>query len=455
MTAKKHSDIDLLNGPIMKSLLLFMVPIMLSNAFQQLYNAADTAIIGNYLGENSLAAVGACSSIFELFVGFSLSLGGGFGIVTARSYGSGDYKKLKQTVAGALVIGLFTTILITILSTAFLRPLLAVINTPEEIFEESYTYIRLIALCISVTFAYNLLSGLLRAIGNSMMPLVFLIFSSVLNVVLDIMFISTFHMGIAGAAIATVISQAISVVLCFLYILKRTPILIPSREDFKVDVPLWKDLAGQGYSMAVMGSIVSCGSIILQSGINSLGTSLIAGHVAARKVYAICNLPFVSMGVAMSTFIGQNKGAGQGDRIVKGIRMAYIFDIIAAGAVSVFLWLTAPAMVGLISGSTNAVIIENGSLMLYIVGPFYSVLGILMVTRYALQGLGSKVLPLISSVIEFIGKVLFTTLLIPAFGYNAVVWCEPIIWCFMTAQLLFCYVRNPYIKEAKKQMKNA
>ena len=450
---KTKGNVDLLHGPILKSLMVFMIPIMISSAFQQLYNAADTAIVGNYLGENSLAAIGSCASVFELFVGFAMSLANGFSIVASRAYGSGDEERLRKSVAGSLIIGLGTTIVITIASMFLLKPLLQLIQTPAEIFDESLTYITWIAMFIVVMFAYNLFSGLLRSIGNSVMPLVFLIFSSVLNIFLDILLITTFSMGVAGAAIATVISQAISVVLCIIYIFFKTPFLVPHKEDFAVGAELMKDLAGQGYAMAVMGSIVSCGSIILQSGINALGTDIIAGHVAARKIYAVCNLPFISMGMAISTFVGQNMGADQPDRILKSLRIGVFYNIVAAVVVSLFLFVAARPLVALISGSNNDVILSNGSLMLYVVGPFYAVLGILMQSRFALQALGEKLLPMISSGIEFVGKIIFTAVFIPMFGYTAVVFCEPIIWCLMTIQLLISLNGNPYIRKAKQMVK--
>lgn len=450
---RTKGNVDLLHGPIFKSLMLFMIPIMISSAFQQLYNAADTAIVGNYLGENSLAAIGSCASVFELFVGFAMSLANGFCIVVARAYGSGNSTRLRKAVAGSMIIGFATTIVITIAAMFLLGPLLRLIQTPAEVFDESLTYITWIAMFIVVMFAYNLFSGLLRSIGNSVMPLVFLVFSSVLNIFLDILLITTFAMGIAGAAIATVISQGVSVVLCVIYIYVKTPFLVPHKEDFAVDGELMKDLAGQGYAMAVMGSIVSCGSIILQSGINSLGTDIIAGHVAARKIYAVCNLPFISIGTAISTFIGQNIGADQPVRILKALRIGMIYNVVAAAIVSVILFVGARPLVALISGSTNDVILSNGSMMLYVVGPFYAVLGILMQSRFALQALGEKLLPMISSVIEFVGKIIFTAVFIPMFGYMAVVFCEPLIWCAMTAQLLFCLYRNPYIRKAKQLIK--
>lgn len=448
---KTRGSVDLLNGPILKSLILFMIPIMISSAFQQLYNAVDTAIVGNVLGETSLAAIGACASIFEMLVGFCNSLGSGFAMVAARAYGSGDPDRMKRSVAGTIIIGVATCVVLTIAMRFCLRPLLELINTPASIIDESYSYISVIGSWLVVMFLYNTASGLLRSIGNSVMPLVFLIFSSVLNIFLDLLLIKTFGMGVVGAAVATVIAQGVSGALCIFYIITKTKILVPERRHFDVGTELYQDLAGQGFSMAFMGSIVSIGSITLQSGINSLGELIIAGHVAARKVYMLFNLPFISMGIAISTFISQNKGANKGKRILSAMKSAYMYDLVMAAAVTVILLLFGRTFVHLITGSENDIILANGTRYLHLVGPFYFVLGVLMQTRFALQGLGSKLIPLISSCIELVGKIIFTWIMIPKFGYTAVIFCEPVIWCFMTAQLLYAFNTNKYIKAVKAE----
>lgn len=444
-----NADVDLLHGPIFKSLVIFAIPLLISNVFQQLYNTVDTMIVGNYLGDVSLAAIGSCTSIYDLLVGFALGIGNGLSIVTARSFGSGDHKLLKKSVASSIVIGVVSSIVITIIGAIILHPLLVLLDTPANIIEEAYSYISVITLFIVVMFAYNLCAGLMRAIGNSFMPLIFLIVSSCCNVVLDILFITSFNMGIQGAAVATVISQGISVLLCIVYIMKKTKILIPSKEHFKVDKALYKELIGQGFSMGFMSCIVSAGSVILQYGINGLGYLTIAGHTAARKLYMFFNMPFTAMAMAISTFVSQNKGADQGKRIRQALRYAYIYDVVLAAIVTIGLLLFATNLVQLISGSTEPVVINNGSLYLKIVGPFYMILGILMQTRYALQGIGQKMLPLISSVIEFVGKIIFVIAFIPQFGYMAVIFCEPIIWCVMAIQLVYSFYSNSYIKKFK------
>ena len=445
----KNTTIDMIHGPIFKSIVLFAIPILISSVFQQLYNTMDTFIVGRFLGDTALAAIGSVNSVFDLINGFALGIGNGLAIVTARAFGSGDQEELKKSVAGSLVIGLASSILITILAFIGIKPLMHAINVPNHVFNQAYSYIIWIILFLTIMFAYNLAAGLLRAIGNSVMPLLFLIFSSLLNVGLDILFITQFHLGVAGAAIATVIAQGISVLLCIIYIIKKTEILIPQRKHFTYDPALYKELLGQGYAMAMQSAIVNSGSVILQSGINNLGADIIAGHTAARKLYMFCNMPFTAMGQGIATFISQNTGAQKPKRIRRAMRDSYLYDLIIAIFMTVFLGFCAPAMVSFISSSHNPTIVNNGSLYLRIVAPNYAVLGVLMQTRSALQGIGQKILPLISSVIEFFGKILFVIAFIPKFKYMAVIFCEPTIWIVMTIYLLFAFWRTDFVKSGR------
>ena len=408
-----NRNADLLHGPIFKNLLLFMLPILVSNLFQQLYNTVDTMIVGNVLGDTALAAIGSCGSIYELLVGFGIGIGNGLSIVAARSYGAQDEDLLKRTVAGSLVIGLCASFVITTAGFFGLRPLLHLLDTPAEILEDAYRYIIVIDLGVLVMFLYNLCAGLLRAIGNSVMPLVFLLISSGLNVALDLWFIAGLGMGVQGAAVATVIAQGISVVL--------------------------------------MSSIVSAGSVVLQYGINGLGTLTIAGHTAARKLFSFTSMPLISMANAGSTFVSQNRGAGQPERVRKGMRTMYLCSVVIMAAEVVLMQLFARQLVQLISGSTAPLVLENGARYLMWNAPFYAVLGVLLCTRYALQSLGQKVLPLFSSVIELVGKVIFVLVFIPRYAYNAVILCEPIIWCFMAAYLVAVYRRDAFVYPRKNQ----
>ena len=329
-TAKKSPfsmNVDLMHGPIFKNLLLFMLPIFISSLFQQLYNTVDTMIVGNVLGDTALAAIGSCGSIYELLVGFGLGIGNGLAIVAARSYGAQDHDLLKKTVAGSLVIGLVASLCITLAGVLGLHPLLLMLDTPAEILDDAYRYILTIDLGVLVMFAYNLCAGLLRAIGNSVMPLVFLLISSVLNVGLDLWFIAGVGMGVRGAAVATVIAQGISVVLCVLYVLARVCILIPEKKHFAVGSHLYWELFSQSISMGLMSSIVSAGSVVLQYGINGLGTLTIAGHTAARKLFAFTEMPLISMANAGSTFVSQNRGANQPERVRKGMKEIALYSV--------------------------------------------------------------------------------------------------------------------------------
>lgn len=441
-----NTKTNLLKGNILKSLLIFAIPLFISNLFQQLYNTADTMIVGHFLGDTSLAAIGACSAVYELLIGFALGIGNGMSMVVARSFGAGDERLLKRAVAGSLIIGAGITVVIMIISCIFLYPLLEVLHTPEEIIEESYSYIFVIVMCVGVMFAYNLLAGLLRAIGNSVMPLVFLVNSSVVNIGLDILFITQFSMGIRGAAVATVIAQGFSSLLCLIYILWKAKILIPQKEHFRIEGRLYKELAGQGLSMGVMVAIVSAGTVILQFAINELGYLIIAGHTAARKLNSFCTMPLMTMALATSTFVSQNRGANQRERIIKAVRYSNWISVLWAAVITVVLFFTAPVLVKFLSGSSEAVVIENGAMYLRINAPFYSVLGILLTMRNSLQGIGKKIVPLISSVIELVGKIVFVIFFIPILGYFGVIICEPIIWCLMCAQLVFTFYTDSYIR---------
>jgi putative MATE family efflux protein len=437
---------DLLSGNIIKSLLVFAVPMLLSNIFQQLYNAVDMVIVGHFLGETSLAAVGACTVIFELLIGFAIGIGRGFGIVAARNYGAGNKDIFKRTVAGAVVVGIIITLFISVTASLFMMPLLKLINIPAYIIGAAYSYISVLTVFSVVTFTYNLCAGLLHAIGNSTMPLLFLVISSVLNIVLDILFITGFNMGVRGAAVATVTAQSISTALCLVYIFRKNPILIPRKKDFRYDTALYKELVTQGLSMGFMMSIVYLGSVVLQRAINGLGYLVIAGHIAARKINSFCMMPMNTIAVALSTIVSQSKGANQPGRIRKVVRYGNLISVIWGAFISIVLMFFSAALIKFLSGSNEAIIIENGTRYLRINSPFYIVLGMLFNFRLALQGIGKKIVPVISSFIEFISKVLFAFLLVPVLGYFGVIICEPIIWCIMFLQLLYSFYTNPYIR---------
>ncbi|MBQ0000609.1 MAG: MATE family efflux transporter [Clostridiales bacterium] len=442
-------QVNFLDGKILPALIRFAIPVFFSLIFQQLYSTVDTIIIGHTLGETSLAAMGSAAAVYDLFLGFTNGMGSGLAIVTARNFGTGAHKQLKKTTAAALVIALVTSLLVTIIAYASLNPFLRFLKTEETVLPEAYAYVSTIVLFFAVSLAYNLCSGLMRAIGNSVMPLIFLMISSISNIGLDLLFILVFKMGIRGAAIATVIAQVISVICCIIYILKKVPLLIPEKEHFKYDPALYKEMVSQGISMGLMSCIVQSGTAILQSGINSLGYLVVAGHVAARKLFSVFMMFSIGMMQAVNTFVSQNFGANQADRIRKGMKIAYIYNVILFCILGVLVTFIAPTMIRLISGSDEAVILQNGTRYLRFVVPCMAILGLLNATRTALQAIGQKILPVISSVMELIGKILFVIFFIPKFGYNAVIVCEPVMWVLMDIELLLAFWLNPYIRKKK------
>ena len=447
----KKTSVNLLEGPILRAMIAFAIPVMIANIFQQLYNTVDIMIVGRFLGEESLAAVGATAAIFELVVGFALGIGNGMGIVIARHYGAGNYEKLKSAVAATFVIGGVLSIVIAVLGNFTLYPLLKLLGTPSNIINQSYEYIYLIVVFVGVAFAYNLCAGLLRAVGDSKAALYFLIFSAIINIILDIYFIAYLHLGVRSAGVATIISQGVSAVLCFTYIRKKTPFLIPSKKHFTWNKKLYVDLLGQGMSMGLMFSVVSIGTVILQTSINALGSTIISAQTSARRIMIFALLPIIAMNATVTTFTSQNFGARQYRRIVEGLRQAMAIAITWSIFISIVLFFASPYLNELVTGSNDEELIYQASLYLKISSAFYPILSVLVILRNALQGLGQKMMPLLSSIIEMLGKIFFVIFIIPSTGYLGVILVEPILWVVMAAQLYYAFRKEPVIRSLKKK----
>ena len=445
----KKTSVNLLDGPILRSIITFAIPILISNVFQQLYNTADIMIVGRYLGPNALAGVGATAAIFELVIGFALGVGNGMGVVIARCFGAQDMTQLKRAVASTLVIGFGLSLIVSTLGHFGMYPLLEFLGTPTEIIDLSYQYIHMIVLCVGVTFAYNLCAGLLRAVGDSQAALYFLIFSAIVNIILDLFFITQLHLGVQSAGLATIISQGLSAILCYFYIRKRANFLLPKRKHFIWDKELYLDLLGQGLAMGLMTSIVSIGTVTLQTSINALGATIISAQTSARRIMSFSMLPVSAIASSLTTFTSQNLGANRPQRIQRGIYLGSMVAIVWTIFVTLTLFFASPALNELISGSTDPELISNASLYNRISSSFYPVLAVLLVLRNSLQGLGQKITPLISSFIELFGKILFVLFIIPSTGYMGVIFCEPLIWVPMTIQLYYSYKHQPIIQSLK------
>lgn len=440
---------DLLNGNILKSMVFFTLPLLVSSVFQQLYNSADTVIIGHFLGETSLAAIGACVAIYDLLIGFGIGFGNGLSVVAARAFGAADEVRLKKVTAASVVITLFISLVIFLFSFFCLKPLMLALGTPAEIIDEAYSYISMITKYAGILFAYNLFAGMLRAIGNSFVPLLFLIFSSCFNIFLDVILITKFKMGIHGAAVATVCAQFLSAVFCLFYIFRKAKILLPQKIHFAFEKKLYLDLLGQGLSMALMYALVQSGTVILQKAINGFGTYIIAGQITSRKIFALTNLPIMTLGIASATFTSQNLGANRLQRIRKGVNYSIFITLVWTFFLIVFSPLIVNNLVPFISGSKNPEILSYSRKYLYMIIPFHLILGGLIITRNSLQGLGTKILPLISSVIELLGKILFVIFIIPRLGTWGIILCEPLIWVAMYAHLFYAYNTHPIIRKSR------
>lgn len=420
---------DLTKGNINKLLLGFAFPTLISNLFQQFYNLADTSIAGHILGDNALVAIGATSSLFSLIMTFANGLSGGFGIIIAREFGAKNESKVKSAVAHSLIINIIIGAVIFLLSLVVTKPILTAMNTPAAQFGDAYRYIIVILCTVAVPMIYNLEATILRSVGDSKTPLYFLIFASIMNIILDWVFMKNLDMGVTGAAVATVVSQLTASLLCLIVIKKNFPVLHITKSDFARDKKLTSDMLSAGMTMATMNSIFSIGSIIMQGAINALGETIIAAHLASRKLAEMFMQPLVTVGLACSTFVSQNFGAKKYDRISKAIRYSLIYCAVWSVISFFILWFLGAKATVLITGTGNAEVVRNTAMYLRINAPFYFVLGILFVLRFSIQSINRKIPPLISSAMELGTKIAAAFVFIPMWKYTGACIAEPLSWC--------------------------
>lgn len=441
---------DLTKGNSTKLIIEFTIPVLIGNILQLLYSLIDTRIVGENLGNMSLAAVGATNPVNTLIVGFLLGLTNGFAIQVSRSFGAGNKDELRKSVAGTIKLGLIVSIILTIVSLVFLKPLLIALNTKEELLEESYAYISIIFAGMTASMLYNVCASILRAIGDTITPLVFLGMSTVLNIVGDLFFIKVVKLGVRGAAIATVIAQVISFVLCALYMWKKYEILRIKKSDFKVPQGMIKNMFKSGLSMGFMMSLVSLGTVALQGTINTFSNNTIVAHTAARKITELYMLLFGVLGTTMATFCSQNLGAGKVDRIKKALKGTILVSFVWSIGMMILSYTVAPQLVYLVTATDEAEVIDIACKYLRIDTLFYFFPAMISIIRNAMQGIGDHITPIISSGIELVGKFLIATLLAPKIGYMGIIVAEPIVWVLMVLPLIVQIIRNPLLKKAKK-----
>lgn len=433
---------DLTRGKPAKIILYFALPILIGNLFNLAYNLADTRIVGTYLGNDALAAVGSISTLNDLLVGFVVGLANGFAVITAQHFGSGDREKSRKVFALSILMGLIVTAVIVAGSLIFMGGLLDWMNVMDEHRTASTEYIAVIIVGLFFSIIYNVLAGNLRAIGDAYTPLIFLVISAVLNVVLDIVCVKYLTMGVRGAAVATVASQAVSAVLCFGYTWKKYAFLHFNIKDFVPEKRFIKPMLASGMSMGLMNSLVAFGTLSLQTAINTLGTNTIVAHAATRKLTNLYMLPFSVLGTTMATYGGQNYGAGRYDRIRSGLKVSLGCSYIWCVIVLLASYTICPYLIVAITDTGIQEVIDTACLYQKFDTLFYLLVPTITILRNSLQGMGDHITPIFSSGLELAGKVLIATLLTPVIGYWGIIVSEPVVWAVMVIPLIVSMVKR-------------
>ncbi len=442
---------DMTVGSPIKLILGFAVPLFLGMLFQQFYSLMDMIIVGKFLGAKSLAAVGATGSINFMIIGFCMGVCNGFAIPVAQRFGAKDEKMLRCFVANSVWLSVVFAAVMTVVVSVLCRNILLWMDTPSDIFDGAYTYIFIIFIGIPATYLYNLLSGIIRSLGDSKSPLIFLVISSVLNIGLDIISILIFHMGVAGAAWATVLSQAISGVLCLFYIKKKFPILKIKKDEWKIRAKCIGRLCSMGIPMGLQYSITAIGSVILQTAVNGLGSVSVASMTAGGKISMFFCCPFDAFGSTMATYAGQNVGACKLERVTKGMIQCSLL----AAAYSV---LAAVVMIGfgdklalLFVDTTEVEIIRNVEEVLMWNSLFYIPLALVNIVRFSIQGLGFGKLAIFAGVAEMVGRSIVGFGFVPVFGFTAACLASPIAWVLADVFLIPAY--RYCIRKLEKMMR--
>lgn len=428
----------------------FALPLLLGNLLQQTYSLVDAAIVGRFLGIDALASVGASTSVVFLILGFCNGCCGGFGIPIAQKFGACDYTTMRRYVFVSLQLAAVMSVVIAVVTSLLCGNILHWMRTPDNIFEGAYRYLLFTFIGVPCTFFYNLLSSIIRALGDSKTPFWFLLLSTVLNIVLDLFCILVLGWGVAGAAIATLVSQAVSAVLCYFYMVKKFDILRTTPAERKYDASLARRLMYIGVPMGLQFSITAIGSIMLQSANNALGTACVAAFTAAMRIKMFFMCPFESLGIAMATYSGQNYGAGKPERVWQGVKSSALMMMIYWAFTFVVLMTSARTIALLFVDASEAEILKDTALFLHVSVSFFPVLGLLCILRYTIQGVGYTSLAMLSGVSEMIARILVSVFAVPVFGYLAVCFGDPTAWVFADAFLIpaFIYVYHRMKRKA-------
>lgn len=440
---------DMTSGSTMKLILGFAVPLLMGMLFQQVYSLVDTIIVGRFLGVSALAAVGATGSINFLIVGFCQGICNGFALPVAQRFGAKDYNGLRKYVGNSAVLSIIFGGAITLITVIACRPILELMQTPADIIDLSYHYIVVIFAGIPAIMLYNILSAYLRSLGDSITPVIFLVLSAGLNIGLDLLFIVTFHWGVFGAAFATVLSQAVSGILCLILIIKKFDLLHLKREDWKLDWGYSRYLLIMGLPMGLQYSITAIGSVILQASVNTLGSTAVASMTAGSKISMFVVCPFDALGSTMATFGGQNVGAGRLDRLGRGLRSAVILGAIYSALILVVLIFFGRDLILLFVSAKEAAVIAQAKQFLVTNAAFYLMLALVNIVRFLIQGMGFSGFAVFAGVFEMVARALVGLVFVPIFGFTAACFASPLAWVYADCFLI------PAFFHCRKKLQNA
>ncbi len=429
---------DMTDGKPMKLILEFGLPLLFGLIFQQMYNMVDSIIVGKKLGVDALAAVGSTGSINFMILGFCIGVCNGFAIPVAQTFGAKDFSNLKKYITNGAIVAVVFAAVMTVIVGIFTRQILIAMDTPEGILDQAYAYIFIIFMGIPAAFLYNLVSGILRSLGDSVTPVIFLVFSSVLNVILDLLLVSP--LGVSGAGYATVISQAISGVICLFYMAKKYQSLNFQKEDWRFSARHALKLCSMGVPMGLQYSITAIGSVILQAAVNSMGEVIVAAVTAGSRISMLACCPFDAMGSTMATFGGQNVGAGRLDRVDGGLKDCTKLGVIYAVAAFVFMLIFGRRMALLFLDSPTEEIITYIYYFVVVNSAAYIPLALVNIVRFMIQGLGFSTFAILAGVAEMAARAIAGFLLVPHFGYICVILASPLAWLFADAFLIPAYL---------------
>lgn len=430
---------DMTSGKPIKLIWNFTIPLLIGNLFQQLYNMADTFIVGRTIGVHALASVGSTGSIIFLILGFANGLTAGLAIPLAQRYGAKDYLGVKRSFYVSILISAVVAILLTILSMIFCRQILEIMQTPVEIIDGAYDYLMVIFAGIFSSMAFNLLSNIFRSIGDAKTPLYFLVIACIMNIILDVVFIAGFGMGVEGAGYATVLSQIFSALACILYIWKKIPILRLNSKDFVAESSDVREHVRISFPMAFQSSIIAIGAIIIQITLNQLGATAVAAYTAAQKIDQVAILPMMSFGVTMATFVAQNYGAKKYDRIWRGVRDCIKLSLTFAISVGIILNLFSPIFIRAFVGVGHEEVVELGAIYFITNGTMYSLLSLLFIYRYTLQGVGKTFTPTVAGIMELCMRAFAAVVLSNLYGYTGATMANPLAWLGSLIPLMIAY----------------